>query len=191
MAMAVSLVKEGHSIYKAAKMTGVPRQTLNDRFTGRVNDPVVFGGHTLLSEEEERKIVEHVSTMARFGYGYSRSQLIYLATDMAAFTKKRDASKSLSEKWLFNFLHRWPQLRVTKASSLSKTRATTTTPQVIQHYYEELSDILQKYHLLERPEAIYNLNETGFSPEHHPTKVLHIFIKVFSSTMATCLIKPF
>ena len=53
------------------------------------------------------------------------------------------------------------------------TRA-MTTPQVIQQYHEEL----QKYHLLQRPEAIYNLDETGCSSEHHPPKVLHIIMKV-------------
>ena len=65
----VTLVTESHSIYKAAKMTGIPRQILNERFAGKVNDSLVSGGHTLFSEEEEKRIVEHVSTIAKFGYG--------------------------------------------------------------------------------------------------------------------------
>ena len=58
------------------------------------------------------------------------------------------------------------------------TRATTTTPQVLQHYYQELSDVLQEYHLLERSEAIYSLNGQAFSPKHHLPPNLHIMIKV-------------
>ena len=41
---ALALVKEGNTIYKAAKMTGVPRQTLSDRVLGHVSaEKTAFG----------------------------------------------------------------------------------------------------------------------------------------------------
>jgi len=174
MEEAVHLVGQGYSIYKAAKLTGVPRTTLNDRFTGRVQDPTKWGGQPIFSREMEEKLVKHVTTMARFGYGYTRSQLIFLATDMSEFGKKRKCSKQLSRNWLDGFLGRWPELRVTKPRKLCITRAESTTPAVIEAYFEELRNIMTKYDLLSRPESVYNIDETGFSPEHHPPKVINM-----------------
>ena len=169
------LSKKGKPFIKQQSWQVCQDKHWHDRFTGRVIDPVVFGGQTIFTKEEEHGLVDHVKTMSKFGYGYSRSQLIYLASDMAEFLHRRSARKPLSEKWLTGFLRRWPELKVTKPSSLSMTRAATITPEVVCSYYQELEQVITKYGLRDRPEAIYNLDETGFSPEHHPPKVLCMF----------------
>jgi len=59
---------KGVAVKKAAKMYGVPQQTLRDRVLGKV-DPVNSGNETLFSREEERKLVEHLKARANLGYG--------------------------------------------------------------------------------------------------------------------------
>ena len=54
-----------------------------------------MGRPALFNREDEEKIVHHVIKMAKFGYGYTRSQLLYLATDMADFAKKKRAQSLL------------------------------------------------------------------------------------------------
>jgi len=51
---AYKIVKDkGVAVKKAARMYGVPQQTLRDRVLGKV-DPVNSGNETLFSREEER-----------------------------------------------------------------------------------------------------------------------------------------
>lgn len=152
-------------------MTGVPKQTIRDHVCGRVAEDASLGGPPLFTQEEEKKLAQHVVTMASFGYGYGRMQLVYLASDMASFAKKCVSTKTLSNKWFYGFIKRWPELKLMKPRKLSMTRAQATTKETITSYFEELKGVINKYDLTHRPEAIYNIDETGFSPEHTPPKV--------------------
>ena len=175
----MKLVREGTSIYKASELTGVPQSTIGDRFIGRVAEDAKMGCPSMFSEEEEQKLIDHVKFMSKLGYSYSRSQFINLATDMADFLKKRSSTKPLSHRWLHPFKQRWPELSLTKQSP-SKKNAETTSSDVIQYYYSELGEIIHKYDFHQRPEAVYQLYDTSFSPEHQPQKVC---VKSFWLTM--------
>ena len=72
----------------------------------------------------------------------------------------------------FYFFYRWPELRLVKPRSLSMTRAQAATPEAISKYYQELERVLTTYNIQSRPELIYNLDESGFSPEHSPPKIV-------------------
>ena len=73
--------------------------------------------------------------MATFGFGYSRSQVIHIATDMATYTGR---SQSLTFNWFYGFMKRWPELKVIKPRSLSMTRAKASTAENLRNYFEEL-----------------------------------------------------
>ena len=85
----MQLWKEGASIYKASKLTGVPKNMIRDRTCGLVSLKCSRSGRaSLFTKDEEEKIVAHIKATATFGYGYSRAQLINLITDIALFLKK-------------------------------------------------------------------------------------------------------
>lgn len=65
------------SVHGATKRFGVPLTTLKDRVDGRV------GAATLFNQEQESNIVEHVKTMSEIGYGYTRAEVVDLASDYA------------------------------------------------------------------------------------------------------------
>ena len=78
-------------------MFGVPAQTLRDRIIGLVdpsNDSC--GPETLLSQEEELMLVEHVEVLAQLGYGYTNSTLKVLGGDLAFHLKRGNVQKPLS-----------------------------------------------------------------------------------------------
>ena len=52
------------------------------------------------------------------------------------------------------------------------TRAKTATMETVQNYFDELQSIINKYHLEESPQLIFNIDETGISPEHNPPMVI-------------------
>ena len=72
-------------------------------------------------------------------------------------------------------------------------RAKYVTEEVVHKYFENLKGILTKYDLLEFPHLIFNIDETGFSPEHIPPKILTKKGKTPNaitspkSTMVTCI----
>lgn len=96
------------AVRAAARMFGIPAQTLRDRVIGLVdpsNDSC--GPETLLSKEEELMLVEHVEVLAQLGYGYTNSSLKVLGGDLAFHLKRRNVQKPLSNNWLESFLRRW------------------------------------------------------------------------------------
>ena len=80
---AYEATQAGMTVYKAARLYNVPESTLRDRTRGNVAVDVKNGTGTLMSTEEEQKLVEHIKYMANIGYGYSKSNIQYMARDYA------------------------------------------------------------------------------------------------------------
>jgi hypothetical protein len=166
-------VEKGIPVQRAALTHGVPITTLKDRIKGRVNvDAVKSGPSPLFSQEQEALLSQHINTMAELGYGYSRVETINLASDYAIHLGLRQREKPFSLKWLYNFLQRWPDLKVRKPRSLEAARAKCATRPVIDNYFTELNNIMSKHNFKERPHAIYNIDEKGLSTDHKPPRIV-------------------
>ena len=73
--------------------------------------------------EQEPLLCKHLNTMTEIGYGYSRQETINIVSDFAHHLGLCDKSHRLSIQWLYNFLIRWPELKVKKLRSLEVARA--------------------------------------------------------------------
>ena len=121
---AFQAVKDGMSVHGAAKRYQVPLTTLRDRVDGRVNiDCVSSGPPPLFTQEQESYIVEHIKTMSEIGYGYTRAEVLSLASDYAVDLGVREKGSDLTMKWYYNFMRRWPELHAVKPSGLSELLA--------------------------------------------------------------------
>ena len=185
---------EGVSVYKAAKTCGIPVGTLRDRTTRGHCNPYKYksGPSPLLSSTEEAALVAHVKDIAVCGYGYTRRELAELAGETAFFLNKRDTSAPLHDKWVYEFLKRWPELKMIKPKGLCMVGARSATRETLDNYYKELLIILQKYKLLEKPHRIFSVDETGVSTEHIPPKIVaqrgRTPLAVVSNRSATAMI---
>ena len=148
--------------------------TLQDRVSGKVAPETKSSGPTsTFSAGEEEALISHVIRMARVGYGYTRLRLRILATDTAAFLRKdRDPKKVLCDSWLTKFLRRHPEVKTKKPKRLEMVRAKTVTKAVIDSYFEELKNILDEHQLHDKPERVFNIDETGLSLDHTPQNVI-------------------
>ena len=119
-------------------------------------------------------MVEHVLHLNQLGYGYTRLQLQRLAADLADSLNKprKNTAPTLSKCWLQGFLKRWPELRTAKPRSLEMQRARCCNQRNIDNYFKELEKVIMENGLKDKPERIYNLDETGVSTEHKPPKVV-------------------
>ena len=104
--------------------------------------------------------------MSQCGYGYSRSEVVDIASEYAVSLCKRDSKHPLSLKWFHGFMSRWPELKLLKPLGLEQQRARATTIEGVSRYYQELGSILDKYSLKDSPERIYNVDEKGLYTSH-------------------------
>ncbi|XP_071499248.1 uncharacterized protein [Diadema antillarum] len=172
---ALALVKKGVSVMKAAFKCGVPRITLLDRVNGRTQSSNLSTKHTILTHADEAALVDHLKKLASYGYGLTRTQVIHLATDMADSLGRRPIEmkgRLLSKKWFQLFMRRWPSLNLTSPRRLEMNRAKATTKEVLKNYFGELQRTMQKYDLLDKPQNIYNIDETNFNADHKPPQVV-------------------
>ena len=86
--------------------------------------------------------------------------------------KSVKSTESLSDCWFYDFIKRWPNLKVAKPQKLAILRAKSASRETINNYYSEHGTILKANNLLNKPERIFNIDETGISTEHQPPKVV-------------------
>jgi len=88
-------------------------------------------------------------------------------------SKFNNENRQLSTKWYYKFLKRWDkELKLVKPRKLTSNRAAALTTEDIDRYFEELERVMTKYGLQDKPQLIYNLDETGLQPEHRPPLVI-------------------
>lgn len=111
--------------------------------------------------------------MNSIGYGYSKSDVQLLATDYAIFMGQRKITDPiLSDRWFYGLLNRFPNLCVRKPQKLSMKRAECASKEQLAEYFKELGTIMSQNGLHQKPELIYNIDETGLQTEHNPPKVV-------------------
>ena len=79
MLLAMEAVKNGMPIQGAAKLHSVPRSTLRDHTSGRVQHGRKPGPSPYLSNAEEKELSSFVTDVAKAGYGKSRREIKQIA----------------------------------------------------------------------------------------------------------------
>ena len=159
-------------VRKAARLFDIPRTTLRDRLSGRIHIDTVTTKLPLLSQLEEVKLVNHIKTMASYGYGYTRQICVNLASDMAVQVGKRTKEQPLTLKWMRGFLKRQLELRVLKPRGLDYNTAKLTSKATVDKYFGDLERCLSKHGLTDKPHLIFNLDEKGITTEHKPPAIV-------------------
>ena len=90
---AFDATRSGMSVYMAARQYNVPESTLRDRTRGNISVDATIGFDTIFNRSEERKLVDHITYMADIGYGYNKSSIQYMASDLAKSLNKNTKSK--------------------------------------------------------------------------------------------------
>ena len=170
-----AVIDKGKSVYRAARDYQVPEMTLRDRVKGKVTVDAKAGKETLFTREEEKALVEHLVYMSKIGYDYTKTDIQYIGKDYAVVLGKKmksEDSSQLSNNWFYSFLGRWEELKLVKPKKLSIARAKNASPQNISNYFKELSTVLTNNNLHNKPESIFNIDETGVTTAHSPPKVV-------------------
>ena len=60
------------------------------------------------------------------------------------------------------------------AEKLSYTRAVSSSPEIINSYFDLLEETIEKNNLMDSPSQIFNLDETGMPLDPQPLKVVTV-----------------
>ncbi|XP_033761495.1 jerky protein homolog-like [Pecten maximus] len=166
------------NVRKVAEEYGVPKSTLSDRITGRVSsDPTIRPGpRPTISIQGEQSLVEYIKVCAQIGFGRTKQQVLSIVGDIVreGDIKNKFVDGRPGNDWWLSFIKRWPEVRLCSPQSLPRDRAIALNPNVVKNYFAMLGDILDKYGLKNKPERIFNADETGMPLDHKPPKIVKV-----------------
>ena len=156
--LALAAVDQGETIRSAALRFGVARSTLHDRITGKVQEGAKRGPPTYLTLEEEEELASFLLRCADIGYAHSLPQVLALVQNIA---ESKGIDKTVTRGWWQKFCQRHKQVTHRMAVPLSIARVVASDRNVMNRYFDMLTDTLESNGLLHKPELIYNCDETG------------------------------
>ena len=155
---------------KAARMFGVPASTLKDhitnKMTGTLESVVLPTTPSLISDRDERKLIEYIKMMEKCGFVLTKKEIIDFGSELASASQEIEGSITLSDSWYIDFVKRWPPL------GLINREGRSPTPQDIKKYFTELNKVFNKHKFFERPELVYVLDEVDIALEYNPLKLV-------------------
>ncbi|KAG5675309.1 hypothetical protein PVAND_005220 [Polypedilum vanderplanki] len=172
---AINNVKNGDfKLYAAAKQFGIPTNTLRDKL--KEKNEKKKGAPQIISDESEKKIAAWIVDCAAKGDPRSKAEVLNAAKQFDAYENKppRFNKNGPSKKWFKGFMERHDNIVFRKPESIGKASATVCIKD-IQNFFEQVLSWLKNNgleYLLSRSDAIYNLDETCFSLNAHPDRVL-------------------
>lgn len=178
---AVGLVKDGCSMYKAAKECHVPWSTLKDFITRTKDEEDVrqcvpkLGKPFALPVELEQRIYKYIITMQELGFGLTVIQIRKLAYQLAESTGKKHPFNSTEEVagewWWKDFKNRYG-LTLRVPENIAAYRSSMANRSVINDFYKTLNDLLTKLQIKDCSDRIWNCDETGLSYVVKSSKVV-------------------
>ncbi|XP_060603989.1 uncharacterized protein LOC132756861 [Ruditapes philippinarum] len=165
-AKALRQIRNGCSISSVSKSTGIPKQTLYDHSKGKYKNKITqMGPNRALTESEEKALVNYSLYMSDRGYPLTRS-MIRAFTRAIIKKSGRDTKINMlngpSHEWIRTFLKRHPELSEKHPDVLVRDRAHVTNKEITE-YFNLLDKVLTSKNLLDKPQCIFNCDESGFS----------------------------
>lgn len=150
------------SAKEIAAKYNIPESTLSEKVNG-----VHLGRHghkTDLDDVTERRIAECLMYAAECGWPLNRDDLKQIVMD---FCESEHIKTSWSEEtgpgkdFLQNFERRWAHL-MSKRKTVNLTVARSNlSPEILEKFFELVHCVYEKYKLADKPDSVYDLDETG------------------------------
>ena len=172
MELALKEVSEGSlTVRRAALQYDVPKSTLHDRVTGKVDPGAKVGAPRYLDDEEEDELAKFLVGAASIGYPKTVREVKAIVGAIVA--KKQGVEvATVSQGWWEKFRRRHPELSLRSAEPLAYHRATTLTREVMDTYFDLLEETVLQNDLVSKPGLIFNCDESGMPLSHRPGSVI-------------------
>ncbi|XP_064641955.1 uncharacterized protein LOC135496524 [Lineus longissimus] len=130
----------------------------------------------IFSEEQENSLAEYLVTASRMFYGLTSLECRRLAFEMAKVNTIPCPPKWANEEaagieWYKGFMKRHPRLSLRSPEGCSLSRATSFNPHNVAVFFSNLKAIMQREPKFAESTRIFNLDETGTTTVHNPSKI--------------------
>ena len=152
------------SLRKASKVFGIPYTTLGDKLRGR--RPVTASPRTVLTSEEETKLVKWMVELTKRGFGRTRNDLRDMVKRILDDRGEKTVFKDNGpgKAWIAAFFKRHPELSERMSLALGKERAVVTR-ESLKSWFEEMKLNIDSVDptILTSPDRLFNADESGVS----------------------------
>lgn len=175
------------TIYRASKMYAIPYVTLHSRIKGiRGAKKEEKGRPITIPIEDETRLANCLKIAEKWGYGFSRKEVIEL---VARFIKDNNIKNNFKngvpgEDWFLKFKKRH-NLSLKTPQNVEYARKKALDPFIIYKYFDLLKLILDEHELYDKPERIWNLDESSLSIDPRKVKVVGAVNKASSRTISS------
>ena len=152
------------SFRHAAAKYDIPKSTLCDYVSGKVEVGRKPGPPSVLSIAEEKKLVEYAIEMSRIGYGRTKQQILETVQKIL----KKDGRENPfrddkpGNKWWKLFVQRHTELSLRVPEPLQQARALSCTSEAIARWFTDFEQFVDTHDLKDKPHHIWNADESGF-----------------------------
>lgn len=157
-----ALEEQGMTITKAARMYGIPRQTLKDRCDNKYKTNVV-GRKTELTAEEEKCLVDYIKYMASISQPLTIAAIKVFAwaiSNRSGKPSRFNKNTGPGHTWWRSFRKRLrDEITLRQPDSLDRGRARMANRTVMKKHFEKLEAVFKENELMNKPGQIFNCDE--------------------------------
>lgn len=175
-------IEKGATIAASARKYGIPRSTLSEKRSGRHPIEHRMGPDTVLSQAEENLLQQWIFHVGDAGFPITKDQLLD-SVKMILNKAKRDTiftDNRPGRKWYEGFRRRHPRISEKESQNLNGGRASVSEKN-LRGWYDEVRQSLTKLgnvDILDDPERIFNMDESGFYISPKPGKVNNFVVEL-------------
>ena len=148
-----AVTERGLTVQRAADEYRVPRSTLHDRISGKVQCGARSGLSLYLTEQEENELEDFLCNCARVGYARTRLQVLALIQHVV---REKGLNVTVTNGWWESFKRRHPKVKLRTAEAVAYARIVSSSPAVLHYYYDLLESTLEENGLTDKPCQIFN-----------------------------------
>lgn len=171
MTQAVLEVKAGYSsLRKAAQKYEVPKSSLSDRVSGKVEIDSVWGSKPKISIDDEVKLIESAKSRAEMGIGFTKHNFLRAAVEVAKNKGVSFKGQKPSEMWWRRLKGRHANFSLRSPEATGANRHASMTKERVEKFFESLDQVVTSNGL--QGKHVWNMDETGLTLAHKPGKVV-------------------
>ena len=144
------------TIHKAAQIYDVPNTSLRNRINGTTPMPEHRQKNQLLSELEEKVLIQHIVDLDNRGFSPRLKDI----EDMAKSILASRHGPPIGKLWAHRLVKRTPELKTRFSRSYDYQRAQCEDPKLLEAWFQCVTDMKAKYGIQDCD--IWNFDETGF-----------------------------
>lgn len=177
-----AVLNENMATRAAAKLFSVSRTTLQNHLKKKQDDqPFVYKNNCdnlkVFSVEHEEMLCNYLITCSKMLYGVSIKEARKLAYNFANCNNitcpaSWDRRGLAGKTWYYGFMSRHNNMSLRKPQATSLSRATSFNKHNVSSFFNKYKELLNKYHFA--AENIYNVDESGISTVHTPSKIIAV-----------------